>query len=197
MWNGLLDRVAALPSDAAFRTMLSRCRFRVANVQAARIRVEYVDGDGPETLRRERFATLYGHLVAADDGFDLDRLPTAGEPYATVLSVHPDVALDDETWTLTTSETAVSSPMLEYPTEGGTSEVDEDGAELSVEELLDNMGEPRERTECPIDGCRYGDRSARSVAGHVSASSTAKHVWTNTDYAGWRDFVRRHGESPD
>ncbi len=72
-----------------------------------------------------------------------------------------------------------------------------EGAEVSVDDMLSNMGEPKRQVECPIGGCDYSHRSAKSVAGHVSSSSLGKHIWNNTEYAGWRDFVRQHGESPD
>ena len=68
--------------------------------------------------------------------------------------------------------------------------------EVSVDEMMDNMSDSEEDIECPIEGCHYKHRSAASVARHVSGSSTAKHIWENTSYAGWRDFVRKQGESP-
>lgn len=67
---------------------------------------------------------------------------------------------------------------------------------VSIDEMLENMGEPASQIRCPIDGCEYSHRSVKSVARHVSGSSTDKHLWANTPYSGWRDFVYQHGESP-
>lgn len=66
-----------------------------------------------------------------------------------------------------------------------------------IDVMLDNMGNPESAITCPIEGCSYSDRSPKSVAAHVSSSSTAKHLWGHTRYAGWRDFVRKHGGSVD
>lgn len=79
-------------------------------------------------------------------------------------------------------------------TDETTGSSDDSNPDLTVEEMLQNMGDPQRRVSCPIDGCDYSHRSAMSVAGHVSASSLDRHVWTNTEYSGWKAFVRAHGE---
>ena len=77
-----------------------------------------------------------------------------------------------------------------------TNDAEEEETEPTVEAMMDNMGNPEDEIVCPIDGCEYSHRSVSSVARHVSGSSTDKHIWENTSCAGWRDFVRKHGESP-
>lgn len=76
------------------------------------------------------------------------------------------------------------------------SEQSGDDTEVSIDEMMENMSDSVKDIEFPIEGCQYKHRSAASVARHVSGSSTAKHIWENTSYAGWRDFLREHGESP-
>ncbi|RXK51527.1 hypothetical protein [Halorientalis pallida] len=195
IWQTLLDNVEEVADDATLITPLTRAPFRVTDLQEHHIAVEFENEDEKRTLHREQFETLYRNVTGAPGGFDFDRLPPNAEPYAAVLSLHPDCEVNESAGMLDETDTPSSSPLLEAPSQSARREEDESQTEPSIAEMLDNMGDPSE-VVCPIEGCRYSHRSASSVARHVSGSSTAKHIWENTSYAGWRDFVREHGESP-
>lgn len=195
-WDTLRDKAAELPSETVLRTPLSRKRFLVTEVRDSSICIRYREGDNSKPLQRDKFETLLSRVMDAPNGFDFDRLPPSAEPYATVLSLHPQVRLDDQAGTITETDASPNSPLVDVEEERPESTPRmnrrETSNEVSVDEMLSNMGSPEEKIECPITGCEYANRSAESVAAHVSRSSTDRHIWVNTSYAGWRDFVRKH-----
>ncbi|WP_336002439.1 hypothetical protein [Halorientalis halophila] len=188
-WHVLLENVEDLPSETVFTTPLSQKSFRVTAVQERRLLIEYRDGDDRVPLERDQFETLYERVTEAREGFGLDRLPPNAEPYATVLSLHPHIELDDQGGNLIETETASPSPLVDTHHEEDQTK---STTEPSIKAMMDNMGNPADKVNCPIEGCDYSHRSASSVARHVSGSSTDKHIWANTSYEGWRDFVRKH-----
>jgi len=191
-WETLIKNVAELPSEAVHLTPLSERAFRITDVQDDRILIEYRDEDETVALQREQFETLYERIQDTRNGFEFGRLPPNAEPYATVLSLYPRIEADTEERRLRGSEESVSSPLVDVDEEAVTSEESKSGESNGIiDEMLDNMGQPKDRVVCPIDGCQYSHRSAASVARHVSGSGTGTHIWANTDYAGWRDFVRK------
>jgi len=195
-WANLLENIEELPPDASLVTPLSRKAFRVTEVQEPRILIQYRDDDETIPLQRDQFETLYQRVQDSRDEFNLDRLPPSAEPYATVFSVSSDFEIDEDEWVLAKTETQSPSSLVEHSADTNHDDENEDETESVIDTMIDNMGEPQGRIDCPIDGCQYSHRSASSVARHVSGSSTGKHIWENTDYAGWRDFVRKHGETP-
>lgn len=203
-WHELLERTTEVPSEATFLTPLSRRPFGVADVRDRCIVVEYRDGDDTDRLRREQFETLSGRVRDARDGFAFDRLPPNAEPYAAVLSLLPGIAVDDEDGVLRATASHSGSPLVRSPEgrDGEASPEEADPASTTqpvsesdptIAEMLENMGDPGDRVVCPIEGCRYSHRSAASVARHVSGSASDKHIWENTGFDGWRDFVQRRG----
>ena len=112
-WHTLLDNAEELPSDATLLTPLSRKSFRVTDVQEHRLLIEYGDDGGTIPLQRDQFETLFQRVQDAQHGFELDRLPTDAEPYATVLSLHPRFELNDREGTLTETEMSTSSPLVD------------------------------------------------------------------------------------
>lgn len=71
-------------------------------------------------------------------------------------------------------------------------DIDTDFGDLSIDDMIKNMGEPTSnRVLCPIENCNYKS-NVKSVAGHVSASNEDMHIWKNTDYNGWRDFINKN-----
>jgi hypothetical protein len=188
-WHVLLENVEDLPSETVFTTPLSQKSFRVTAVQERRLLIEYRDGDDRVPLERDQFETLYERVTEAREGFGLDRLPPNAEPYATVLSLHPHIELDDQDGNLIETETASPSPLVDTHHEEDQTK---STTEPTIKAMMDNMGNPADKVNCPIEGCDYSHRSASSVARHVSGSSTDKHIWANTSYGGWRDFVRKH-----
>ncbi len=197
-WHTLLGELDNLPEGATLLTPLSHKRFRVIDVQEQQVVIEFLDHNTEETqrLQRNQFETLYRRITDELNGFDLDRLPPNAEPYATVLSVDSRFDIDEEMWILAKTETQSASPFVEYPTDETNKNQQESKLDPTIKEMMDNMGDPPDRVTCPIEVCDYSHRSAASVARHVSGSSTDKHIWENTDYAGWRDFVQKHDESP-
>ena len=41
-------------------------------------------------------------------------------------------------------------------------ETQQNNSEVSIREMLDNMGDPEDEVECPIDGCDYGKFEAKA-----------------------------------
>jgi len=195
-WQNLIENVEQLPSDATLVTPLSRKAFRVTDVQEQRVLIQYRDDNETIPLQREQFETLQRRIQDARGEFDLDRLPPNAEPYATVFSVSSDFEVHEDEWILAKTEVQSPSSLVEHSADKNQGEEHEDETESIIETMIDNMGNAQDRTHCPIEGCQYSHRSASSVARHVSGSSTDKHIWENTEYAGWRDFVRKHGETP-
>ena len=131
-WHTLLDELDDLPAHATFVTPLSRKPFRVTDVQEHRVLVEYHDEDGTLPLQREQFEALYERVHEAFDGFDLDRLPPDAEPYATVLSVHPRFEVDDREGTLTETEDATVTPLVNTEPDPDSEEVTREEPEVPV-----------------------------------------------------------------
>lgn len=192
-WNTLLDELDSLPEEATLITPLSHRRFRVIDIQEARVITEFEDRDEKRPLQIDQFETLYSRVSNEPDGFELGRLPPNAEPFATILSIHRRFEVDAQALVVSGAETRAPSPFVEYSTAEPKQDSSEVELDPTIEKMMDNMGDPSDRVTCPIESCDYSHRSAASVARHVSGSSTAKHIWENTDYAGWRDFVRKHG----
>ena len=195
-WHNLLENAEELSADTTLVTPLSRKEFRVTDISESRILIQYRYDDETIPLQRDQFETLFQRVQDSRGEFNLDRLPPNAEPYATVFSVSSDFDIDENEWTLMKTESKEPSPLEEHSSDNNQDNEHEDETESIIETMMDNMGKPQTKINCPIDGCRYSHRSASSVARHVSGSSTSKHIWENTDYAGWRDFVRKHGETP-
>lgn len=66
--------------------------------------------------------------------------------------------------------------------------------DIDIDDMLDNMEDPKiskaKKVNCPIEGCNYTNRKVKSVSGHLSSSSQDDHIWSNTEFNGWRDFNR-------
>jgi len=122
-WHNILENVEELPSDATFITPLSRKAFGVTDVQEHRVLIQYRD-DETIPLQKDQFETLHRRIQDAHGEFDLDRLPSDAEPYATVLSLHPRFEVDDREGTLTESETPTGSPLVD-----ATEDTDDGGEE--------------------------------------------------------------------
>lgn len=195
-WETLRDEAEDLPADTVLRTPLSRKRFLVTEIRDSSLTITYENGADSKPLQRDKFETLLRRIIDAPGGFDVDRLPPNAEPYATILCLHPQIQLDEQEGTITETEASTDSPLVAVDEERSKSSArpnrEETGNGVSIDEMLSKMGSPKDKIACPITGCEYANRSAESVAAHVSRSSTAKHIWANTSYAGWRDFVRKH-----
>jgi len=80
-WHTLLEEVDDLPESATLITPLSHRRFRITDVQDARVIIQFEDRDETQPLQRDQFETLYRRIEDAPDEFDLDRLPADADPY--------------------------------------------------------------------------------------------------------------------
>jgi len=136
-WNNLLENVEELPSDATLVTPLSRKAFRVTDVQEHRVLIEYRDDDDTIPLQRDQFETLFQRVQDSRGEFELDRLPPDGEPYATVLSLHPRFEVDDREGTLTESDQSTGSPLVEA--QGDTDAADKEREEPDVDVYADAL----------------------------------------------------------
>jgi len=193
-WATLLENVEDLPTAATLSSPFTSDFFEIRGLQDESISIRYRDRTESVALERNRFETLCENVTEADDGFDLDRLPPNGEPYAVVLTVHPEFELDQDEWVLRRSAETSATALDDNGATGDSLNRSDDDSEMSIEQMMENMGDPKERVRCPIEGCGYTHRSAASVARHVSGSSTDRHIWENTSYAGWRAFVRENEE---
>jgi len=112
-WHNLLDNVEELPPDATLLTPILNKPFRVEDVQEPRILISYQQDEETIPLKREQFETLFQRVEEAHDGFNLDKLPSGAEPYATVVSLHPRFELDEREEVLAESDTPTSSPLVD------------------------------------------------------------------------------------
>jgi hypothetical protein len=112
-WHNLIENVEELPPDATLLTPLSHKPFRVEDVQEPRILISYQQDEETVSLKREQFETLLQRIKEANGGFDLDKLPSGAEPYATLVSLHPRFELDDREGVLAESDTPTSSPLVD------------------------------------------------------------------------------------
>jgi len=112
-WHNLLDNVEELPPDATLLTPILNKPFRVEDVQEPRILISYQQDEETIPLNREQFETLFQRVEEAHDGFNLDKLPSGAEPYATVISLHPRFELDEREGVLAESDTPTGSPLVE------------------------------------------------------------------------------------
>lgn len=196
IWDTLRSSIEETPPNSTLATPLSREQFIVSEIRQSEIIVEHRKNKESESLQREKFELLFSRIMDAPGGFDCDRLPPNAEPYAAVLSLHPNIHVDDQEGEITETEMASESPLVNTKKETSNSSEhtgqSKRGKAVSLGEMLSNMGTPKDKIECPITGCDYTNRSAKSVAGHVSRSDSSTHIWANTSYAGWRDFVRKH-----
>jgi polyhydroxyalkanoate synthesis regulator phasin len=122
-WNNLLENIETLQSGATLITPLSRKAFSIEDVQEHRVLIQYRDDDETIPLQKDQFETLYERVSGSRGKFDVDRLPPDAEPYATVLSLHPRLEVDDRTGTLTESDQSLGSPLVEA--QSGSEEPDE------------------------------------------------------------------------
>jgi len=136
-WHTLLDELDDLPESAMLITPLSHQRFRIADVQDARVIIQFEDRDETRPLQGDQFETLYRRIEDAPDGFDLDRLPPDADPYPTVWSVHPRFEVDEDAGVITQSEAGTATQVVgakEEPTDEDRTEPD--GLDVYSDALL-------------------------------------------------------------
>ena len=136
-WHTLLDELDDLPESATLITPLSHQRFRIADVQDARVIIQFEDRDETRPLQRDQFETLYRRIEDAPDGFNLDRLPPDADPYPTVWSVHPRFEVDEDAGIITQSEVATATQVMGVEQESTDDERTEpDGLDVYSDALL-------------------------------------------------------------
>lgn len=111
-WGTLLEHLEELPDDATLITPLSHKRFRITDVQEHRVIIEFDDSDETRPLQRDQFETLYYRIQDTSNGFELDRLPPAADPYPTVLSLHPRFEVDEDAGDIIMSEEPTSTQVV-------------------------------------------------------------------------------------
>lgn len=136
-WHTLLDELEDLPESATLITPLSHQRFRITDVQEARVIIQFGDRDETRPLQRDQFETLYRRIEDAPDGFDLDRLPPDADPYPAVWSVHPRFEVDEDAGIITQSEVATATQVMGVEQEPTDEERTEpDGLDVYSDALL-------------------------------------------------------------
>ncbi|WP_134672284.1 hypothetical protein [Halorussus marinus] len=111
-WHTLLDELDDLPESATLITPLSHQRFRITDVQDARVIIQFEDRDETRPLQRDQFETLYRRIEDSPNGFDLDRLPPDADPYPAVWSVHPRLEVDEDAGIITQSEVSTATQVV-------------------------------------------------------------------------------------
>jgi len=61
-WHTLLEELDDLPESATLITPLSHHRFRITEVQEARVIIHFEDRDETRPLQRDQFDTLYRRI---------------------------------------------------------------------------------------------------------------------------------------
>lgn len=136
-WHTLLEDLDNLPESATLITPLSHQRFRITDVQDARVIIQFEDRDETRPLQRDQFETLYRRIQDASDGFDLDRLPPDADPYPAVWSVHPRFEVDEDAGIITQSAVATATQVMgaeQEPTDEERTEPD--GLDVYSDTLL-------------------------------------------------------------
>ena len=114
-WHTILEELEEVPPDATFVTPLSDRPFKLEDIQEHRLLISYRDQNTTLPLKRSQFEQLYDRVDDAHQGFDLDRLPADAEPYATMLSVHPQFEVDQREGVLRNTETPTPSSLVDAP----------------------------------------------------------------------------------
>ena len=136
-WHTLLDELDDLPESATLITPLSHQRFRITDVQDARVIIQFEGRDETRPLQRDQFETLYRRIGDTPDGFDLDRLPPDADPYPAVWSVHPRFEVDEDAGVITQSEVATATQVVGAEQESTDGERTEpDGLDVYSDTLL-------------------------------------------------------------
>jgi len=104
-WHTILEQLEEVPADATFVTPLSDRPFKLEDIQEHRLIISYRDQNTTLPLKRTQFEQLYDRVDDAHQGFNLDRLPADAEPYATMLSIHPQFEVDQREGDLRNTET--------------------------------------------------------------------------------------------
>ncbi|MFP8890737.1 hypothetical protein ACLI4U_13340 [Natrialbaceae archaeon A-CW2] len=136
-WHTLLDEIDDLPESVTLITPLSHRRFRITDVQDARVIIQFEDKDETRPLQRDQFETLYRRIQEVSDGFDLDRLPADADPYPAVWSVHPRFEIDEDAGVIIQSEVATATQVVsakQEPTDENRTEPD--GLDIYSDALL-------------------------------------------------------------
>ena len=117
-WHTLLEAVEERSPEATLITPLSHTRFRITDTQEYRVIIEILDSDDSQPLQRDQFETLYRRVQDASGGFELDRLPPDAEPYAAVLTLHPQFEIDEDAGILVETDAPTATQVIgEGPTE--------------------------------------------------------------------------------
>ena len=117
-WHTLLEAAEERSPEATLITPLSHTRFRITDTQEYRVIIEILDSDDSQPLQRDQFETLYRRVQDAGGGFELDRLPPDAEPYAAVLTLHPQFEIDEDAGILVETDAPTATQVIgEGPTE--------------------------------------------------------------------------------
>jgi len=120
-WHTLLEAVEERSPEATLITPLSHTRFRITDTQEYRVIIEILDSDDSQPLQRDQFETLYRRVQDASGGFELDRLPPDAEPYAAVLTLHPQFEIDEDAGILVETDAPTATQVIG----GGPTETDD------------------------------------------------------------------------
>ena len=104
VWAELREACESVADEATLLTPSSRRRFTVEAVAEDGIDVAFPDEGDERVLLREQFEVLHERIESAPVGLDLTDLPSRVEPYATVLSLADEYAIEGDGQVLRVAE---------------------------------------------------------------------------------------------
>ena len=135
-WHTLRDRCENLPENATLVAPLTDRRFRIAEVQTDRIIIAFADSGNTRTLPRDQFEALHDRVVDRVHGFNLNNLPQGTEPYAAVLSLHPQYEVDENARVIRETEDATATQLVDESEDDEPVERTEPDLEIYSDALL-------------------------------------------------------------
>lgn len=135
-WHMVLDACEDFSAEATLIAPLSERRFRITDVQDDQLVIEFADSESSRPLPRDQVEALYDRVTDSTNGFDLENLPRGTEPYAAVLSLHPQYEVDERAGVMTDTEGSTTTQMVDEPQDGEEIERVEPDIEVYSDALL-------------------------------------------------------------
>ena len=135
-WQELIEECEEVSENATFVTPTTDRQFRISHVEDDRIVVDLDGLDDPRPLPRDQFEALYDRISDSVNGFSLDNLPTGTEPYAAVLSLHPEYEIDEAEGVITETEGSEANQLTDEARETGGEERSEPDLDVHSDALL-------------------------------------------------------------
>lgn len=150
-WQELCERCRSLAEGAVFETPSTNRILTVERVADGEIDVNSPSRDEPRTLGRDRFRSLYQELSEESDGRELADFPPGAEPYATLLTLLPEIHVTTDRLVYDDSAVDSGTPLLKpsWEERSGPVRLHDDATLLAA--LLDRIDVDAARAEQLVD----------------------------------------------